>query len=391
MIKFANRLNDVGEYYFSKKLDEVRAMKLKGLDVINLGIGSPDLAPSPETIQKTIQCLKLPTSHAYQSYRSTPELRGAIAKFYQNTYGVNVDPATEVLPLLGSKEGILFVTLAFANPGEKVLIPDPGYPAYTSVNKMLGVQVETYDILEKNNWLPDLKALESRDLKNTKIMWVNYPHMPTGGRADRKFFGELIAFAQKHQILVVNDNPYSLMLNTEAPLSLLSIPGAKETALELNSLSKSFNMAGWRVGMAVGHKSFIDAIIQMKSNVDTGMFLPIQEGAAQALSNSKEWHDERNSVYRERRDIIYKMMDHMKCVYDPKQVGLFVWARLPSHIKDSGKFIDSILLEQNVFFTPGFIFGKNGEGYIRSSLCAPVEILREALKRLEKRDFGGGQ
>ena len=383
-LSVANRLQGIQEYYFSKKLDEVRKMKSEGHDVINLGIVSPDLAPSPQSISATIEALKDPKNHGYSPYRSLPELRRAMADWYQRIYQVDLDPNSEVLPLLGSKEGILYVSLAFLNPGDKALIPNPGYPAYEAVTKMVGVQVEYYDLLSENDWLPDFKKLNKQDLKKCKIMWVNYPHMPTGRKADPRVFTELVAFGKAHNILICHDNPYGMVLNIDPPTSILKFDPKKEVCLELNSFSKAFNMAGWRVGMCAAQREVIDAILQVKSNVDSGMFAPIQSGAIAALQNAESWHSERNDIYRKRRDVVFKIFDIINFKYDPKQVGLFVWAKAPDAIADVPAFVDRLLYEANVFLVPGFVFGSNGSRFARSSLCGSQQILETALDRISK-------
>jgi len=379
----ADRLGEIDEYYFSKKLDEVRKLKAQGIDVINLGIGSPDLAPSKNTMDAAIKAIQNEKNHGYAPYRSSPELRKALSSWYQKLYDVRLDSESEILPLLGSKEGILYASLAFVNPGEKILIPDPGYPAYTSVTRLIGAQVETYDLLSENDWLPDFRQLEKKDLKNCKMMWVNYPHMPTGRRADKKTFLDLIDFASSRNILLCHDNPYSLVLNQEKPLSILQFDPKMETCIEFNSFSKAFNMAGWRVGMAAGHQKVINAILQVKSNVDSGMFAGIQAGAIAALDNSETWHKERNEIYQERRQIVFQIFDTLNFKYDPKQVGLFVWAKAPDSVSDLGVFVDQLLYEAKVFLVPGFIFGSNGKRFARSSLCATAENLKEALSRVK--------
>lgn len=386
IIKPANRLKQVGEYYFSKKIEEIRQMRLAGNDVINLGIGSPDLSPSDETIAATITALHEAKNHGYSPHRSSPDLRNAMADFYRSRYAVTVDPVKEILPLLGSKEGVFYLSMAYLDPGDTVLVPNPGYPAYSSAALLSGAKIHYYDLTEENHWLPDLKALErSCDLKNCKLMWINYPHMPTGKRADFEVFRKLIEFGKRHQILICNDNPYGLVLNQEAPISFLSPecgdPEMKISA-ELNSLSKSFNMAGWRVGMLVAASSVIDTVLQVKSNVDSGMFAPVQVGATAALKNSDQWHQERNTIYRERREIVWKIFDLLGFRYDREQVGLLVWAKAPESIRDVSEYCDRVLEKAHVFITPGLVFGSNGARYARSSLCAPVEVLASAQTRI---------
>ncbi len=378
----AQRLAQVGEYYFSRKLEEVRQMRAAGKDVINLGIGSPDLSPSPESIAAASKVLHSETGHSYASYRSTPELREAMAKWMVRTYGVALSAEKEILPLLGSKEGILYLSLAYLNPGDQVLVPNPGYPAYSSVGSLIGAQVIPYDLTEENHWFPDIAALEKLDLSRCKLMWINYPHMPTGAPARAEQFQKLIAFGKKKNILIANDNPYGLILNREAPLSILSQDPKREITVELNSLSKSFNMAGWRVGMLMAAESVVNAVLQVKSNVDSGMFLPVQAGATAALANSDAWHAVRNATYAKRRDLIWKMFDHLGFHYDQNQVGLFVWAKAPASIPDVEAWIDHVLKSKNIFLTPGFIFGSNGSRFVRASLCAPETRILETLQRL---------
>lgn len=380
----ANRLNDVQEYYFSKKLDQIAKMRSAGVDVINLGIGSPDLAPPEAALQKTCETIMQQTSHGYASYRSIPELRSAIASWYKSTYNIELNSESEVLPLLGSKEGILYLSMALLNPGDKVLVPNPGYPAYASVAKLLGAEIIYYDLTDEGGWLPDFKKIGSLDLTNCKLMWVNYPHMPTGKVASKEVFDSLVAFGKEKKILICNDNPYSLVLNNTQPLSIFGSDPKMEVTAELNSLSKSFNMAGWRVGMFMGSKELVDAVIAVKSNVDSGMFLAVQKGAMEALKATPVWHDERNQTYLERRKVIWEIFDMLNLQYDKNQVGLFVWARTPDSISDVVEYIDDILLKANVFLTPGMIFGSNGKRFIRASLCAPTERLLKAKERIKE-------
>jgi aspartate/methionine/tyrosine aminotransferase len=381
MLPQAKRLNDVKEYYFSIKLKEVRSLIDQGKPIINLGIGSPDLAP-PATV---MDALKNADTHGYQSYQGLPELRKAMALFYKKYYGVELGFENEVLPLMGSKEGILHISMAFLNEGDEVLIPDPGYPTYASVTKLIQAVPLTYALKENNNWWPDFKEIEKTDLTKVKIMWVNYPHMPTGSNASEQLFEELVAFGKKHQILIVNDNPYSFVLNDD-PKSILSVSGAKNIAIELNSLSKTFNMAGWRVGMVVGHKAYLDAILKVKSNMDSGMYFGIQKGAIEALGLSSDWFDDMNKVYKKRRDIIWKICEQLSCTFDKESSGLFVWAKIPSHM-DSTALTDQILYNHDVFITPGTVFGSQGEGYIRFSLCVEESKMMEVLKRLNKSEI----
>ena len=381
IIPTADRLKEVGEYYFSKKLEEVRKLRASGADVINLGIGSPDLMPSKTTIKAATESLLRPESHGYPTSRATPELRLSIAKWYRELYSVNLDKDDNILPLLGSKEGIMFISMAFLNPGDGVLIPNPGYPPYGNVAKLVGARPVYYDLKEDKSWQPNFEELEKK-AQGVKLMWVNYPNMPTGERSTPDLFQKLIAFAKRNKILVCNDNPYSLILNPE-PLSLLKFDSNLEVALEMNSWSKAFNMPGWRAGMVLGSKPAIDAILQVKSNVDSGMFVPIQAGATEALLNSQEWHRERNETYLARRKIVFAIFDHLGFQYNADQVGLFVWAKAPSAINDLAKYLDRILYEAHVFLVPGFIFGTNGAAFARSSLCQPVEILNKALQRIQ--------
>jgi LL-diaminopimelate aminotransferase len=382
-IKSADRIANVEEYYFSKKLVEVRGLDSPELRVINLGIGSPDQAPSADTIKALTVTAQQAGSHGYQSYKGIPELRKSIANFYSNTYQVNLNSETDILPLMGSKEGIMHIAMAFVNEGDEVLIPNPGYPTYSSVAKLVGAKIRTYNLKEDLDWGVDIESLKRSDLSKVKIMWVNYPHMPTGRVASKAELTELVQLARKNNFLIVNDNPYSLILN-DAPLSILSIEGAEEVALELNSLSKSHNMAGWRIGWVAGNKDYIDAVLRVKSNMDSGMFLGIQQAAVEALKNGKEWFTQLNDVYRKRRDAACKILDMLHCSYSSKQSGLFVWAKAPAHVVDVEKWIDEILYGTKVFITPGFIFGDAGERYIRISLCATVEKLNEALERISR-------
>lgn len=378
MIAEAHRLQSVQEYYFSKKLQEIANMKTD-IPIISLGIGSPDLQPAQEVIDELISA-SLVGINGYQSYRGLPELRGAMANFYQNQFQVKLNASTEILPLIGSKEGIMHISMAFLNAGDKVLIPNPGYPTYSSVTELVQAEPLFYDLKEENNWLPDFNQLEKLAEQKPKIMWINYPHMPTGATASREVLKQLVDFAKRHQILIVNDNPYSFILNNN-PISILSIEGANEVAIELNSLSKTFNIAGWRVGMVLGKESFINSILKVKSNMDSGMNYAIQKAASKALQVSEEWYKNLTKVYTERREIIYQICDKLNVVYDPKAVGMFIWAKLPEGINDKD-FIDKILYNKKIFITPGSIFGSNGEGYIRFSLCAPIDKLNEVLNRL---------
>jgi len=382
-IKSSDRTNLVQEYYFSRKLKEIDELRKQGKNIINLGIGSPDQMPSGNTINKLVESAVCPDNHGYQSYNGILALRTAFAEWYKKYFHVELNPQNEVLTLMGSKEGVMHISIAFLNPGDEVLIPDPGYPTYSAASKIAGGTVRTYDLTAENNWLPDIASLEKEDLSKVKIMWINYPNMPTGAKATKKFFTELIAFAHRHNILLCNDNPYSFILNKEH-LSLLSIEGAKDVAIELNSLSKSHNMAGWRIGMVAGHSEYINSILKIKSNMDSGMFLPLQLAAAEALNNPSEWYDEINEVYLKRRKIVEEIMDILKCTYDKKQTGLFVWGKIPSTYESAELLADKVLQEANVFITPGFIFGKNGIQYIRISLCTKENLLEEAKQRISK-------
>ncbi len=383
----ARRLAHLKEYYFSVKLQQIRQMQEAGCDVINMGIGSPDLMPSDATIETLCQSAQQPGNHGYQPYQGIPALRKAIAAWYQQTYAVLLNPETEVLPLMGSKEGITHVALTFLNPGDEMLIPELGYPAYRAVADMVEAKVRTYPLRE-DDWQPDWQAMQQEDYSQVKLMWLNYPHMPTGVPPRREVFEQMVDFAKEKQILLCHDNPYSLVLNTGKPLSLLAVPGAKEVAIELNSLSKSHNMAGWRVGWIAGTQAYLNEIIKVKSNIDSGMFRPVQEAAIRALQNPESWHEARNQVYRERRDVVYQLLDALHCRYQPQQQGLFVWAKLPDNAHSAEHFVDNILQKFHVFITPGFIFGQKGERFIRISLCNSKERLTEALERLSSPNLG---
>jgi len=383
IVKPADRTGNVQEYYFSQKLAQIDKMRREGSDVINLGIGSPDQPPSGNTISALIDEANRPSSHGYQSYSGIPALRKAFADWYSKYFHVTLNPDNEILLLMGSKEGIMHISMAFVNPGDEVLVPDPGYPTYSSVTNLVGGLVRKYNLTEENGWLPDLVALEKSNLKKVKLMWVNYPHMPTGVKGSTELFEKLIAFCRKHSILLCNDNPYSFILNNKYN-SILSVAGAKDVALELNSLSKSHNMAGWRIGMVAGQSDYIKTILKVKSNMDSGMFLAMQKAAVEALNNPESWYGLINSVYSKRRRIVEEIMALLKCSYDKTQVGLFVWGRIPDEIKDCETFIEDLLMKTLVFITPGFIFGTNGERYIRISLCATEEKLNEAKRRLKE-------
>jgi LL-diaminopimelate aminotransferase len=381
MIQTANRLNTVEEYYFSKKLREVRQLISEGKPIINIGIGSPDLAPDKSVIEAIQKSLFDEKAHEYQSYQGLPELRKGITDFYKKQFGISLDFNSEVLPLMGSKEGIMHISLAFLNEGDEVLIPNPGYPTYASVTELVQAKTVLYDLKAENNWQPDFDELEKSDLTKVKLMWVSYPHMPTGANGNLEVFEKLIAFGKKHKILIVNDNPYSFVLN-ENPISVLQVEGAKDVALELNSLSKTFNMAGWRVGMVLGNATLIDAILKVKSNMDSGMFYGIQKGAIEALKLGKDWFESQNEIYTKRRNLIFKLAEKLNCTFDKNSVGLFVWAKLPEEVPFAEAFIDNLLTEKHLFVTPGTIFGSNGEGYIRFSLCVTEDKIQEAIERI---------
>ncbi|WP_025741122.1 pyridoxal phosphate-dependent aminotransferase [Aquimarina pacifica] len=384
-IQTAKRLETVEEYYFSKKLREVRALVASGKPVLNMAIGSPDLDPPKEVLQSIRDAVGKEGAHKYQSYQGLPELRRAIADFYKDKYQVSLNPENEILPLMGSKEGIMHISLAYLNEGDEVLVPNPGYPTYTSVTNLVGATPVFYDLKEDTNWEPDFHSLSKMNLSKVKIMWVNYPNMPTGASGSVELFKKMIDFAKKHSILLVHDNPYSFVLN-DSPLSILSVEGAKDVALELNSLSKTFNMAGWRVGMVNGSADKIEAILKVKSNMDSGMFQGIQRGAISALHISDDWYDKMNAIYTKRRVLIWELASLLGCTYDENAKGMFVWAKLPRGI-DAIEFIDAILYQQDIFITPGDIFGSNGKGYIRFSLCVTVENINEAIRRFKHKEL----
>ena len=383
IISPASRMNLVQEYYFSTKLKQIAEMRNSGIDVLNLGIGSPDLPPSAQTIEALASTAQSPKNHAYQSYVGILALREAMASFYQNAYDVELNPANEILPLIGSKEGIMHISMAYIEAGDEVLVPNPGYPTYRAASLLTGATVVDYDLSEENNWLPDLKELAKKDLSKVKLMWVNYPHMPTGAKATGGFFEELRDFALTHNILIVNDNPYSFILN-DNPQSILSVEGMKDVAMELNSLSKSHNMAGWRVGMLVGKAEFINPVLRFKSNMDSGMFLPLQMAAVMALKNDKSWFEELNKTYKVRQQKVFEIMQLLNCQYDTRQSGMFVWAKIPTKYKTGYELSDEILEKAAVFITPGGIFGTAGDGYIRTSLCAEVSVFEESILRIRK-------
>ena len=383
MIQPADRLSLVSEYYFSRKLKEVAKMNAEGKDIISLAIGSPDMPPSKETVEVLCENAKKADAHGYQPTVGIPELRRAMAQFYKRWYGVELDPATEIQPLIGSKEGILHVTLALCNPGDKVLVPNPGYPTYTSLSKILGQEIVNYDLLEENGWQPDFKQLE--EIVNSsngkfRLMWTNYPNMPTGGRATKELYEKLVAFAKKHDLVIVNDNPYSFILNRDEHLSILQVDGAKDCCIEFNSMSKSHNMPGWRVGMLATNSTFVQWIL----NIDSGTFRPMQLAAAKAYENSDEWHTQANiETYSSRRKIAEEIMTTLGCKFDPMQQGMFLWGRIPDEYADVEDLTEKVLHEARVFITPGFIFGSNGKRYIRISLCAKDEKMKEALIRIK--------
>lgn len=382
MIQTSKRLEGIGEYYFSQKLREIDELNKQGKNIINLGIGSPDLPPHPEVIKTLQEESAKHNVHAYQSYKGSPVLRKAMSDWYKTWYGVEVNPDTEILPLIGSKEGIMHICMTYLNEGDEVLIPNPGYPTYSSAVKLAGGTTINYNLTADNNWEPDFAALEQADLTKVKLMFVNYPQMPTGQLPSVELFQKLVAFGKKHTVLIVHDNPYSFILN-EHPMSLLSVEGAKDCVLELNSLSKSQNMAGWRVGMLSGAKERIEEVLRFKSNMDSGMFLPLQLAAAKALGLEKNWYDSVNAVYRKRREKVFELLDLLNCVYSKEQVGMFVWAKIPTAYKTGFDLSDEVLYKSNVFITPGGIFGNAGNEYVRVSLCAPVEKFEESIKRIK--------
>jgi aspartate/methionine/tyrosine aminotransferase len=380
----AERLSSISEYYFSTKLKEVADMNARGMNVISLGIGSPDLPPSRETVEALCQSASESNAHGYQPYVGIPELRAAFANWYQKWFNVELNPANEIQPLIGSKEGILHISLAFLNPGDGVLVPNPGYPTYSSVSKLVQAKVLTYDLDENNHWQPDFDALEQMDLNNVKLMWVNYPNMPTGASATPELFEKLVAFGKKHGIVIVNDNPYSFILN-ENRLSILQVKGAKDICIELNSMSKSHNMPGWRMGLLASNAQFIEWVLKVKSNIDSGQFKPMQVAAIAALNNSEEWHREMNvNLYKTRRYLAEEIMNTLGCTFDKSQVGMFLWGKISAKYKNSGELADKVLYESKVFITPGFIFGDKGDHYVRISLCANEKMLAEALERVKQ-------
>ncbi len=381
-ISVADRLEGVGEYYFSKKLREIDELNKAGKKIINLGIGSPDLPPHPDVIKTLYEEALKPNAHGYQNYKGSPVLRNAISQWYKKWYDVDLNADTEILPLIGSKEGIMHICMTYINEGDAVLIPNPGYPTYRSAASIAGADIIEYHLKETNNWFPDFHELEKNDLSKVKLMFVNYPHMPTGQLPTKSFFEKLVSFAKAHDILLCHDNPYSFILN-EKPMSLLSVKGAKEVVIELNSLSKSHNMAGWRIGILAGAKKRIEEVLRFKSNMDSGMFLPVQLAAAKALELGQDWHDDLNKIYTTRRSKVYELLDLLDCKYDHKQAGMFVWASIPPSFKDGYELSDKVLYQSNVFITPGGIFGSAGDKYIRVSLCTPVEKIDEAIARIK--------
>lgn len=382
-ITTARRLGEVKEYYFSVKLKEIAALNQEGKNILNLGIGSPDLPPHSAVMEALCQHVGRANSHGYQSYAGIPELRKAIAEWYQRYFNVEIDPDQEVLPLIGSKEGLMHIAMTYLEPGDEVLVPNPGYPAYQAVSKLTGADIRFYDLKEENNWLPDLELLSAQDLSKVKLMWVNYPNMPTGAAATRKIFEALVSFGKAHQILIVNDNPYTFILSDQYK-SIMAVDGAKEVALELNSLSKSHNMAGWRVGLLVGAGARVKEILRFKSNMDSGMFKPIQMAAAVALGLDESWYKEINKIYRERRKVVFDILKVLDCSFNDNQIGMFVWAKIPKKMSNGFEFTDAILNYARVFITPGGIFGTNGDRYIRISLCSEKEVFEEALRRVEE-------
>ena len=381
-IQLANRLNGIGEYYFSKKLAEIAELNRQGQTVINLGIGSPDMPPHPDVIETLQEESAKPNVHAYQSYKGAEALRKAFSEWYKKWYGVELDPASEVLPLIGSKEGIMHICMTYLNEGDEALIPNPGYPTYRSAVQLAGGKCVEYKLKEENNWEIDFDELQKKDLSKVKLMWVNYPQMPTGQLPTRELFEKIIAFAKKNNILVCHDNPYSFILN-ENPTSLLSVDGSKDVVVELNSLSKSHNMAGWRVGVLCGAKERVDEVLRFKSNMDSGMFLPLQLAAAKALTLEKDWYDEVNAVYKKRRSKAYELLDLIGCIYSKDQAGMFLWAKIPNKYRDAFELSDEVLYNSRVFITPGGIFGSEGNNFLRVSLCAKEEVFENAIQRIK--------
>lgn len=384
IIPVANRLGNVEEYYFSKKLKEIKILNDKGANIINLGIGSPDLPPSPATIEALNLCAQNEKSHGYQSYTGIPELRNAISNWMEKTYNVSTNPENEILPLMGSKEGIMHISMTFLNTGDKVLVPNPGYPTYSSVSNLVGAQMIHYDLDENNNWAIDIEKLKTLPLNEVKLMWINFPNMPTGADYDFDTLKQLVDLAHQHKFLIINDNPYSLVLNPK-PGSIFNIPGAKEVAIELNSLSKSHNMAGWRVGWLAGKSDYVNSVLRVKSNMDSGMFLGIQKAAVEAFNNSSDWHKQQNEIYANRKKLVLEIFDYLGLSYNPNSVGMFVWGKIKNDAIDASELVDKILYDAGVFITPGLIFGSNGNRYLRASLCANENQIKEALVRIQSK------
>ncbi|MEY5040829.1 MAG: hypothetical protein RLZZ414_360 [Bacteroidota bacterium] len=384
IIPVANRLGNVEEYYFSKKLKEIKILNDKGANIINLGIGSPDLPPSPATIEALNLCAQNEKSHGYQSYTGIPELRNAISNWMEKTYNVSTNPENEILPLMGSKEGIMHISMTFLNRGDKVLVPNPGYPTYSSVSNLVGAQMIHYDLDENNNWAIDIEKLKTLPLNEVKLMWINFPNMPTGADYDFDTLKQLVDLAHQHKFLIINDNPYSLVLNPK-PGSIFNIPGAKEVAIELNSLSKSHNMAGWRVGWLAGKSDYVNSVLRVKSNMDSGMFLGIQKAAVEAFNNTADWHKQQNEIYANRKKLVLEIFDYLGLSYNPNSVGMFVWGKIKNDAIDASELVDKILYDAGVFITPGLIFGSNGNRYLRASLCANENQIKEALVRIQSK------
>lgn len=382
IIQPADRLSDVQEYYFSKKLKEIRKLNTEGKNIINLGIGSPDLAPSESTVEALINTAKKNNTHGYQSYTGTPELRRAISKWNEKTFNISFNPDGEIMPLMGSKEGIMHISMAFLNAGDKVLVPNPGYPTYSSVAKLVQADIEYYDLDENSGWNINIEALKKKDFSKIKLFWLNFPHMPTGAKADENVLNELVALAKEKEFLIVNDNPYSLILNPN-PRSIFNIKGAKEVAIELNSFSKSHNMAGWRIGWITGDEHYLSTVLRVKSNMDSGMFLGLQNAAIEALNNSDEWHKNQNNIYQKRKELVCELFDYLDVKYDSNSIGMFLWGKVSNNLEKVEDLVDDILYKANVFITPGFIFGSNGNRYIRASLCANESSIKEAFKRIK--------
>ncbi len=381
IISPAERTQSVTEYYFATKLREIEEMKKQGKKVLNLGIGSPDMMPHNDVLEELALQSKAEGSNGYQSYTGLPALREAFAVWYRRYFGIDLNPNGEILPLMGSKEGIMHISMAFLNPGDGVLVPNPGYPAYDAVTRLVGARVEEYDLKPENDWLPDFEDLETKDLQGVKLMWVNYPNMPCGAKANAAFFDRLVSFARQKKILICNDNPYSFILN-DNPLSIFSAEGAREVALELNSMSKSHNMAGFRMGMVAGKADYLKSILTVKSNMDSGMYKPIQMAAVKALQSPPEWYQSINAEYKKRRLLAETIFDEMNVKFDPGQSGMFLWGRVPENFADGFGCSDHLLYHYGVFITPGGIFGSNGNQFIRLSLCSSQEVFKEAIERI---------